>query len=62
MHRGFPEALQKLTEELVDAFLYLGPQDLRLQEKHPADIALDVTYPTELQQGVAHARIPQRGD
>jgi hypothetical protein len=51
VHHGFPRALQKPTEELVDAFLYLGPQDLRLQEKLPADIALDVTYRTELQRG-----------
>jgi hypothetical protein len=41
VHDGFPKALQKPMEELVDAFLYLGPQDLRLREKIPADIALD---------------------
>lgn len=28
-------------ENLVDAFLYLGPQDLRLAEQIPADISLD---------------------
>jgi hypothetical protein len=49
VHHDFPKALQKSVEELVDAFLYLGPQDLRLREKIPADIALDVTYRTELQ-------------
>jgi len=51
VHHDFPKALQKPMEELVDAFLYLGPQDLRLREKIPADIALDVSYRTELQRG-----------
>ena len=40
--------MQKPMEKLVDAFLYLGPQDLRLREKMPADIALDVDYRMEL--------------
>jgi hypothetical protein len=35
-------------EDLVDAFLYLGAQDLRLKERMPADIALDIDYRTEL--------------
>jgi hypothetical protein len=39
-----------LTTE-VDAFLYLGPQDLRLKEKLPADIALDEDYRSEFQKG-----------
>jgi hypothetical protein len=43
----FPKELQKPMEELVDAFLYLGPQDLRMREKTPADIALDADYITE---------------
>ena len=46
-------------EELVDAFLYVGPQDLRLREKIPADIALDVDYRTELQRGGAMLGFPQ---
>ena len=37
-------------EDFVDAFLYFGPQDLRLKEQMPADIALDVDYLTELQR------------
>jgi hypothetical protein len=45
-------------EDLVDAFLYLGPQDLRLKEKIPADIALDDTYRTELQRGGAMFGFP----
>lgn len=57
-HHDFPKALQKPMEELVDAFLYLGPQDLRLREKIPADIALDVTYRTELQRGGAMLGFP----
>jgi hypothetical protein len=51
VHDGFPKALQKPMEELVDAFLYLGPQDLRLREKIPADIALDASYRAEFQRG-----------
>jgi len=58
VHHDFPEALQKPMEELVDGFLYLGPQDLRLREKIPADIALDVTYRTELQRGGAMIGFP----
>lgn len=41
LHHDFQKALQKPIEELVDAFLYLGPQDLRLREQISADIALD---------------------
>lgn len=58
VHHDFPKFLQKPMEELVDAFLYLGPQDLRLREKIPADIALDVTYRTELQRGGAMIGFP----
>src|SRR6266496_1930575 len=53
VHNEFPTALQKPMEDLIDAFLYLGPQDLRLREKIPADIALDANYRTELQKGGA---------
>jgi len=45
-------------EEYVDAFLYLGPPDLRLSAKIPADIALDVNYRTELQRGSAMLGFP----
>jgi hypothetical protein len=51
VHHDFPTVLQRPMEDLVDAFLYLGPQDLRLREKIPADIALDSTYKKQLQQG-----------
>jgi hypothetical protein len=51
VHHDFPKPVQKPMEELVDAFLYLGPQDLRLAEKIPADIALDAGYKTEFQRG-----------
>jgi hypothetical protein len=50
VHRDFPKNLQKKMEDLVDAFLYLGPQDLRLREQMPADIALDVDYRMELKR------------
>ena len=33
VHHEFSKTLQKPMEDLVDAFLYLGPQDLRLREK-----------------------------
>jgi hypothetical protein len=42
-----PNEVQKPMEELVDAFLYLGPTDLQLREQMPADIALDMKYMTE---------------
>jgi hypothetical protein len=58
VHHDFPKALQKPMEEYVDAFLYLGPQDLRLREKIPADIALDATYRAELQRGGAMIGFP----
>lgn len=58
VRHGFPKVLQKPMEELVDAFLYLGPQDLRLREKLPADIALDANYKTELQRGGAMLGFP----
>jgi hypothetical protein len=44
--------------QLVDALLYLGPQDLRLNEPFPADIALDVDYRMELQRREALPGIP----
>jgi hypothetical protein len=31
-------------------YVYLGPQDLRLEDQAPADIALDVDYRRELQR------------
>ena len=59
VHHEFPKALQKPMEDLVDAFLYLGPQDLRLSEKLPADIAFDASYRTELQKGGAMFGFPR---
>lgn len=47
-HTDFPKPLQGPSEHLIDAFLYLGPQDLRLVEQRPADIALDVDYRMEV--------------
>jgi hypothetical protein len=35
---------QEPVEQLIDAFLYLGPPDLLLREQIPADITLDVDY------------------
>jgi hypothetical protein len=50
IQNGFPKGVQKPMAELVDAFLYLGPQDLALWEKMPADIALDADYRKELRR------------
>ena len=61
VHHDFPKVLQKPMEELTDAFLYLGPQDLRLSEKIPADIALDAGYRAELQRGGAMLGFPDAG-
>jgi hypothetical protein len=58
VHNEFPKPLQKPMEDLVDAFLYLGPQDLRLKEKIPADIALDANYRAEFQRGAAMFGFP----
>jgi hypothetical protein len=58
-HHDFPPILQKPMGDLVDALLYLGPQDLRLREKIPADIALDVNYRAELQKGAAMFGFPK---
>jgi len=47
LHNGFPAPLRKTVEQMFDAVLYLGPQDLRLWEKTPADILLDSAYMNE---------------
>ena len=49
-HNDFTGPLRKPVEELFDAVLYLGPQDLRLWEKIPADIVLDADYKKELRR------------
>ena len=55
---GFPPNLQGPIERLVDAFLYLGPQDLGLWEQMPADVGLDVDYRMELQRREALSGFP----
>ena len=47
---SLPPDQQKPIEDFVDALLYLGPQDFRLNEPMPADIALDADYMTELRR------------
>lgn len=53
-HISFPPKLQRQfqgpIEHFIDAFLYLGPQEFRLKEPLPADIALDDDYMTELRR------------
>ena len=58
VHSEFPERLQKSMEDFVDAFLYVGPQDLRLWEQTPADIALDADYMKELQNRESLQALP----
>jgi hypothetical protein len=62
-HADFTGPLRKPVEELFDAVLYLGPQDLRLWEKVPADVVLDADYMKERRRretlpGSAGAPVP----
>ncbi len=52
-HTDFTGPLRKPVEELFDAVLYLGPQDLRLREEVPADIVLDTDYMKERRRRAA---------
>ena len=52
-HTDFTGPLRKPVEELFDAVLYLGPLDLRLREKIPADVVLDTDYMKELHRRAA---------
>jgi hypothetical protein len=61
VYNEFPKNEQKSMADLVDAFLYLGPQDLRLTEPMPADIALDADYTTELLRRETLAGMPGAG-
>lgn len=58
LRNEFPEEVQKPMEELVDAFLYLGPQDLRLFEQIAADIALDQSFMKELHRRMTLMNFP----
>ena len=55
----FPKEVQKPVEELVDAFLYLGPTDLQLREQMPADIALDSEFMAESQRRLSLQGLPE---
>jgi hypothetical protein len=55
---GFPKEVQKPMAQLVDAFLYLGPSDLALTEKTPADILLDSEYRAELVRRLVLMGVP----
>ena len=57
-HSDFTGPLRKPVEELFDAVLYLGPQDLRLWEKVPADIVLDSDYMKERRRRAALSGSP----
>jgi hypothetical protein len=57
----FPKPFQRPIEDLVDAFIYLGPQSLPLKEKMPGDVALDAEYMKELQRREALSGFPSSG-
>ncbi len=61
VHNEFPKNEQKPMEDLVDTFLYLGPQGLRLKGQMPADIALDRAYMAELLRRMALMGLPGVG-
>ena len=61
VHDELPKNEQKPMADLVDAFLYLGPQDLRLTEPMPADIALDGDYMAESMRRMALMGMPGAG-
>jgi hypothetical protein len=61
VHDELPKNEQKPMVDMVDAFLYLGPQDLRLTEPMPADIALDGDYMTESMRRMALMGMPGAG-
>lgn len=59
VHMNNPKSLQRPMEDFVDAFLYFGPQDLRLKEQMPADVTSDSDYMTELQRREAMSGFPR---
>jgi len=61
VHTAFPKGLQGAMEDYVDAFIYLGPQGLRLKEKMPGDVALDADYMKELGRREALSGFPSSG-
>lgn len=52
---------RKPVADLIDAFLYLGPQNLQLREPVPADIALDTAYMTEWVRRMKASGFPSPG-
>jgi len=61
VHAAFPKGLQRPIEDYVDAFLYLGPGGLRLNEKMPGDVALDADYMKELERREGLSGFPSTG-
>jgi len=59
---GTPEEAEAPFSKMVDAYLYLGPRDLLLNEPAPAEILLDRDYMTELQRRGAVAGGGLMGD
>jgi hypothetical protein len=61
VHTAFPKGLQRPMEDYVNAFLYLGPEGLRLKEKMPGDVALDADYMKELERRDGLSGFPSAG-
>ncbi len=59
---GTPEEAEAPFSKMVDAYLYLGPRDLLLDEPTPAEIVLDKDYMTELQRRAAISGAGQMAD
>jgi hypothetical protein len=59
---GTPEEAEAPFSKNVDAYLYLGPRDLLLNEPVPAEILLDKEYIAELQRRTAITGVGPLGD
>lgn len=59
---GTPEEAEAPLSKMVDAYLYLGPRDLLLNEPTPAEIVLDKKYMAELQRRAAITGVGPMGD
>jgi hypothetical protein len=59
---GTPEEADAPFSKMVDAYLYLAPRDLLLNEPTPAEIVLDKEYMAELQRRVTITGAGPMGD
>jgi len=57
-----PVEAETKFSKMADAYLYLGPRDLLLNEPAPAEIALDTEYMTELRRRAAITHLGPKAD